>query len=140
PLYHAMSSARKFGGTFEDYLPLHDWFDETKTGHGDARHRAMRHHTEGIGWCIEKFGRYLTITGPDGKPRHVSTRMVAVQHLMEDLGFLPTMSCWLGHMKLAPAMINRAMARPDRGQLRSGDAPDSYDPIKELMKGNTDAV
>lgn len=30
PLRHAESSARKFGGTAGDYLPIHNWFDEPK--------------------------------------------------------------------------------------------------------------
>ncbi len=28
--HHALSSARKWGGAAEDYLPLHQWFDESK--------------------------------------------------------------------------------------------------------------
>ena len=48
PLKHAQSSARKFGGRAEDYLPIHNWFDESKAFLADFRHRALRHHTEGI--------------------------------------------------------------------------------------------
>lgn len=132
PLHHAMSSARKFGGVFEDYLPIHDWFDLSKEGFGDARHRSMRHHTEGIGWCIEKFGRYIKVVGPDGAYRNISTRMIAEQHLIEDLGFLPTMADWLKCMKLESWMIKRAMARPDLGKLRAGDADGSYDPFQHI--------
>jgi Domain of unknown function (DUF6915) len=29
PLKHAESSASKFGGKAEDYLPIHNWFDES---------------------------------------------------------------------------------------------------------------
>src|SRR3546814_12398482 len=28
--HHALSSVRKWGGIAEDYLPLHQWFDESK--------------------------------------------------------------------------------------------------------------
>jgi hypothetical protein len=28
--HHALSSVKKWGGTAEDYLPLHQWFDESK--------------------------------------------------------------------------------------------------------------
>ena len=28
--YHALSSVRKWGGAVDDYLPLHQWFDESK--------------------------------------------------------------------------------------------------------------
>ena len=30
PFKHAESSARKFGGKAEDYLQVHNWFDESK--------------------------------------------------------------------------------------------------------------
>jgi hypothetical protein len=48
PLEHAKSSARKFGGVAYDYLPIHQWFDESKAIMADVRHRALRHHAEGI--------------------------------------------------------------------------------------------
>lgn len=44
PAEHAQSSARKFGGTPEDYLAIHRWFDESKAFFPDFRHRALRHH------------------------------------------------------------------------------------------------
>jgi hypothetical protein len=46
--HHALSSVKKWGGTAENYLPLHQWFDESKAITADFRHRALRHHAEGI--------------------------------------------------------------------------------------------
>jgi len=46
--YHALSSVRKWGGVADDYLPLHQWFDQSKAIIADPRHRALRHHAEGI--------------------------------------------------------------------------------------------
>ena len=57
PYHHALSSAKKFGGRWSDYLDIHSWFDETKALMGDCRHRALRHHTAGIFWCEEVFGK-----------------------------------------------------------------------------------
>ena len=31
--HHALSSVRKWGGVAEDYLPLHQWFDEFEGDH-----------------------------------------------------------------------------------------------------------
>ena len=31
PLLHAKSSVKKFGGEVEDYIDIHNWFDETKS-------------------------------------------------------------------------------------------------------------
>ena len=53
PYMHAVSSAKKFGGQPEDYIEIHDWFDCTKQYTGDFTHRAMRHHSAGIQWCIQ---------------------------------------------------------------------------------------
>ena len=47
--HHALSSVQKWGGAPEDYLALHQWFDEpSKHITADFRHRALRHHAEGI--------------------------------------------------------------------------------------------
>lgn len=128
PVHHSMSSARKFGGKWQDYYPLHSWFDETKNSFADARHRAMRHHAEGIAMAIEKFGPAFTVE-VNGKPRDIPTRLLAEQHVIEDMGFIPTMAWWLQHMQLVPAMVNKAMARPDQGKLRARDRRFSYDPF-----------
>ena len=48
PYHHAVSSAKKFGGEPEEYLQLHQWLDGSKAHTADFRHRALRHHSEGI--------------------------------------------------------------------------------------------
>jgi hypothetical protein len=48
PYHHALSSQRRHGGQATDYLPLHNWFDQSKGIAADFRHRALRHHAEGI--------------------------------------------------------------------------------------------
>ena len=48
PLLHAKSSVKKWGGKVEDYIEIHNWFDETKSWIGSSYHRMMRHHSEGI--------------------------------------------------------------------------------------------
>lgn len=91
PYHHAVSSVRKWGGKVEDYLPIHDWFDESKSHHGDFRHRFLRHHTEGCFACQEKFGH--AIVNSDG--RAVPVRWIAEQHVKEDFGGkLPSLSEW----------------------------------------------
>ena len=94
PLYHAISSQKKHKGQIEDYLPIHNWFDETKKHYPDMRHRALRHHSEGIFWCEEKFGTY--IVNSDGKM--IPVRALGEQHIMEDVGFIPTIKDYLDNM------------------------------------------
>lgn len=53
--YHAVSSVKRWGGCVDDYQPLHDWFDQSKAIIADPRHRALRHHAEGI-FMLEDLG------------------------------------------------------------------------------------
>ncbi len=62
PYHQAPSSVKKWGGTAEDYLPLHQWFDESKSITADFHHRALRHHAKGIFMLERFFG--ATITSP----------------------------------------------------------------------------
>ena len=77
PYHHAISSARKWGGEPEDYQKIHDWFDESKAHMADFRHRALRHHTEGIFMAERIFG--VTIVNSAG--RVVPVRYIGEQHV-----------------------------------------------------------
>ncbi len=95
PYHHALSSARKFGGTADDYLAIHNWFDETKAHMADFRHRALRHHSEGIFLAEKFFG--VAITNSEGKK--IPVRLIGEQHVKEDLGRIPAVSDWLRQIK-----------------------------------------
>lgn len=95
PLKHAQSSARTFGGKAEDYLPIHNWFDESKAFFPDFRHRALRHHAEGIFLAEKLFG--VAIINSDGK--RIPVRYIGEQHVREDLGRIPTVQDWLLEIK-----------------------------------------
>jgi hypothetical protein len=144
PFHHAVSSTRKWGGEIEDYLPIHAWFDASKEMHGDFRHRALRHHTQGIFECERAFGVTITLTKPlyvapdenlppeaqkqvaeavfrseygvahtctswDVDKRHwivygpvgrqIPVRWIGEQHVLEDLGRIPSLSDWLRCIK-----------------------------------------
>lgn len=90
--HHALSSVRKWGGVPEDYLALHQWFDEpSKRIIADFRHRALRHHAEGIFQLESQYG--VTITLSTG--RVVPVRLIGEQHVLEDLGFIPSFADWV---------------------------------------------
>lgn len=57
PYHHALSSVKKWGGTVEDYLAIRGWFDESKKIIADFRHRALRHHAEGIFMAVIWTGK-----------------------------------------------------------------------------------
>lgn len=90
PYHHAVSSAKKWGGTPEDYLKIHKWFDFSKTIVSCQAHRALRHHSEGIEMACEIFGQVIEIsTG-----RKIPVRWIGEQHMHEDFGFVPSFADW----------------------------------------------
>jgi hypothetical protein len=91
PWKHAESSAKKWGGEPSDYVVLHDWLDETKQFTGDWTHRALRHHSAGIQWAVERFGHAIL----NSKGKMIPVKMLMEQHVEEDCGFIPTPKDWL---------------------------------------------
>lgn len=103
PYHHALSSVKKWGGIVQDYLPIHDWFDESKAYLADFRHRALRHHAEGIFMAEKFFGK--TLKNSDG--RVVPVRWIGEQHVQEDLGRIPTVADWLTMIRPDSWMLGR---------------------------------
>lgn len=100
PHLHANSSVRKWGGRREDYQPIHDFFDSTKAALPDMRHRAVLHNAFGIFLAERVFG--TLITNSDG--REVSVRDIGEQHVLEDLGTIPTLEASFAGMRLTPLL------------------------------------
>lgn len=104
PYLHAESAARRWGGVPEDYLEIENWFDATKAMISDNRHRALRHHSEGIFLCEQVFGTYIT----NSDNRKVQVRDIGEQHVLEDFGgrFIPTAQDYFENMEYQPWMSN----------------------------------
>lgn len=107
PWIHAQSSARRFGGKPEDYIDIHEKMDSTKMAHAEVTHRCVFHSAFGVYLIEDLFGR--TLTNSDGK--EVFVRDVAEQHVLEDLGCIPSLSDWLREMPVQPWMAG-ARKRP----------------------------
>lgn len=103
PLIHARSSAQRFGGKPEDYLTIHQKIDSTKSAHAQVTHRCIFHSAFGIYLIEELFGP--TLTNSDGQEVFVCD--VAEQHVLEDLGFIPSLSDWLKEMPAKPWMAGQ---------------------------------
>jgi hypothetical protein len=91
PLQHAEQSVRRYGGQMADYLEVHEFLDMTKAAHPDMRHRAILHNSMGPFIAVRVFGR--TIQNSDGKT--IDVRQICEDHIIEDLGTLPTVSDFL---------------------------------------------
>jgi hypothetical protein len=101
PVYHAKTSVKKWGGKPEDYLLIHDWLDATKETFADFRHRALRHHSQGIFEAERVFGH--SIVNADG--REVPVRYICELHIREDCGgFIPSVADWFRNIKREPWM------------------------------------
>lgn len=101
PYHHALSSVARYGGKVEDYIEIHHWFDLSKRSWTDPRHRALRHHSEGIFDCESQFG--YAIKNSDG--RVIPTRYIGEDHVREDLGFIPTMKDWYENIQQQKWMV-----------------------------------
>ena len=110
PVTHAESSARRFGGVPEDYLPIHDLMDSSKSAFPDNRHRALTHNNWFF-FIVERiFGHEIDLTG-GGKAK---TRYVCEQHVLEDFGgkYIPTVSDYLEGMEFQPWINNGIKGSP----------------------------
>ncbi len=105
PIEHAKSSARKLGGVPEDYQRIHDWFEESKSQVADFRHRALRHHAEGIYQAERLFG--LAIENSDGK--RIPVRYIGEQRVREDPGRIPSFQDWITELPIRPWMYGQRL-------------------------------
>lgn len=96
PHLHAKLSVKNHGGKLEDYMAIHEFIDSSKIAVPDVRHRAMLHSAWGVYLADKVFGSLMT--NSDGKI--VAVRDIAEEHILQDLGFIPTMEHWLKTMPI----------------------------------------
>lgn len=129
PLIHSKSSVRKYGGCIENYIEIHNFMDSTKSAFPDVRHRAILHNSFGIFLCEKVFGVY--ITNSDGKD--VSVRDIAEDHVIEDLGFIPTMENYLNNMQIQEWMSGTMRNRRKKTYEKLGRDPNKSNTIEEVI-------
>jgi hypothetical protein len=99
PLYHARMSARRYGGTTEDYLALHEWMDFTKGHIADCRHRLFLHNAWGIFLAERILGGTLTRASDD---KVLPLRPLLEDHVTQDFGRIPTLAACLAQLPPEP--------------------------------------
>ena len=86
---HAKNSARRYGGSYHDYLYVHKFMDQCKAELGDVRHRLITHNA----WFISLAERILGSDVQLAYDGTVSTRKILEDHVREDMGgHLPTLA------------------------------------------------
>jgi hypothetical protein len=103
PYHHALSSQKTWGGSIEDRSVTVHIIDASKMILADFRHRALRHHAEGIFMAETLFGKTIILTSG----RIIPTRWIGEQHVREDLGRIPSFADWARAIRPEP-WIGRA--------------------------------
>lgn len=97
-VFHSSSSVRKFGGAARDYEHIHSFFDKSKTFHPDWRHRSLLHHTFGLVLFESIYGETFY---RESDNKLLQYRPICEQHILEDLGALPTPYWYLRELNTA---------------------------------------
>lgn len=115
PYYHALSSAKKYGGTSEDYMDIHDFMDSSKGAIADNRHRALTHNSWFLSNVLERvFGSTRT----NSAGRVYCVRDIGEQHVLEDFGgVIPTAQDYLQSMEFCDWMDNGKGTVPSHAKL-----------------------
>lgn len=92
--------AKKYGGIPSDYHDIDTFIDSSKMAFPDMRHRAILHSAFGCFIVEQVFG----ITRENSQSITYSPRDVAEDHILQDLGFIPTVESYLQNMQLQPWM------------------------------------
>lgn len=117
PYVHAESSAKKFGGVWQDYIEIHEFMDSSKAVTSDNRHRALTHNTWFISVVLPKVFGEAFARKSDGKI--VSTRDIGEQHVAEDFGmrFIPSAQDFLQEIEYQDWMNNGRGAPPSMAKI-----------------------
>jgi len=112
-LHHAKSSVKRWKGSVEDYLPIHELLDSPKSTMNNNTGRMMTHNTWFAYTIIPKIFGY-NIINSDGKS--VDTVDIAMLHIAEDYRFhgIPTPQDFLKHMEVQPWMNNGVKPIPSQ--------------------------
>lgn len=117
PVIHAERSAKKWGGVPADYLAIHQWLDATKGHVADNRHRMVLHNSFGILLAEQVFGTDIV----NSDKRRVFVRDIGAQHVMEDLGFIPSLATCLEGLPLSPWMAGALSRQPRESDVVESD-------------------
>ena len=99
PWHHALLSARRNGGTPEDYLAIHTWLDYTKSHIPDCRHRLFLHNSWGL-FVAERILGTTFIRPSDGQV--MPLRPLLEKHITEDFARIPTLATCLEQLPVEP--------------------------------------
>lgn len=130
PFLHSKCHAKRWGGEPEEYLEIDDFLDQTKAHFPDMRHRAMLHNSWGIFMAEQWFGHNIVLS--TGK--EVSVRDICEAHVLEDLGFIPTIQDYLTEMPFYDWLGGR---KREQEKIAISESATTLDQLKQLMNEMT---
>jgi hypothetical protein len=112
-LHHSKSSVKRWGGSVNCYIAIHELLDSPKTCMNNNTGRMMTHNTWFAYTIIPKIFGY-NIINSDGKS--VDTVDIAMLHIAEDYRMtgIPTPQDFLKHMEVQPWMNNGVKPVPSQ--------------------------
>ena len=122
---HSKSSARRFGGEPNDYLPIHEKMDCSKAYFSSNAHRALTHH---MFWVMEVMVPLFGYTIKNSEGNDVSVKDICEFHILEDFGmrYIPTAQDYLENLDFQDWMQNGIKDFPssfrklkDKGNIKS---------------------
>jgi hypothetical protein len=124
PMIHAKSSVKRWGGSVECYLPIHELLDSPKATMNNNSSRLLTHNTWFAYTIIPKIFGY-NIVNSDGKS--VDTVDIAMLHIAEDfkMKFVPTPQDYLKHV-VVQAWFNNG--------VKNIDNPEAEQTAKEFLE------
>jgi hypothetical protein len=94
PLQHAQISQKTYGGSWKDYIEVHNFLDSSKAACAHFKHRFLLHHAEGIELGVRIFGETLI----NSENKTIETRRLLTDHLIEDVGRVVSVEDWARDM------------------------------------------
>lgn len=112
PMYHAISSAKKWGGDYNDYIEIHAKMDCSKAYLSDNRHRALTHH---MFWVLEVMVPMYGHVIINSANKKVSVKDICERHILEDYKtkFIPTAQDFLENIEWKSWMDNGVRSFPN---------------------------
>jgi len=105
PFIHAQLSVKRYGGTIEDYLDIHELMDSSKAAFPNNGHRVLTHNSWFVVNILPKVFGHQRVNS-DGKTYNVKD--VGEYHILEDfkMRFIPSVQDYLEHLDVQPWMNN----------------------------------
>lgn len=105
PENHAKSSVKRWGGTIEDYLAIHQLLDSPKETMNNNTSRMLTHN---VWFCYKIIPMIFGYNIKNSDGRSVDTIDIAMLHVAEDfrMKFVPTVQDYLKHLDVQPWMNN----------------------------------